>query len=106
MQFCNRLAQVTQEIANRKNAIDWASQNNLLAKVEAIRLKARQDILALGFDAEEAAVDVSLFSLDGMAIFHLAGELGWKSRQSWYEPPAPTEGGDITIYYEPEEQVW
>lgn len=114
MQYCNRIARATQEIANRKNAIDWASQNNLLAKVEAIRLKARQDILALvpdvpggaGFDAEEVAVDVSLFSLDGMAIFHLAGELGWKATQSWYEPPAPTEGGDITIYYEPEEQVW
>lgn len=106
MQFLNRLAQVTQEIANRKNAPDWASQDNLLAKVEAIRLKAHREILALGFDVEEAAVDVSLFSLDGMAIFHLAKELGWKTRQSWYEPPAPTEGGDITIYYEPEEQVW
>lgn len=84
----------------------WASQDNLLAKVEAIRLKARQEILALGFDADEVAMDVSLFSLDGMAIFHLAQELGWKGTQSWYEPPTKIEGGDITIYYEPEEQVW
>lgn len=106
MQYCNRIARATQEIADAKNAPDWSSQDNLLAKVEAIRLKARQEILTLGFDADEVAMDVSLFSLDGMAIFHLAQELGWKATQSWYEPPTKTEGGDITIYYEPEEQVW
>jgi len=89
-----------------KNDPNWASQDNLLAKVEAIRLKARQDILALGFDESETSVDVSLQSLDGMAIFHLAIELGWKAGLYWYEPPVPTEGGDITIYYEPAEQVW
>jgi hypothetical protein len=118
----DRIARATQEIANRKSPPDpstlrqssgepslrtgWASQDNLLAKVEAIRLKAHKDILALGFDENEAKVDVSLIGLDSMAIFHLAKELGWKATQSWYEPPAPTEGGEITIYYEPEEQVW
>ena len=109
-----KITQAIQEIAKRKNATDWASQDNLLAKIEAIRLKARQDILALGFDENEVSVDVSLFSLalgvpegaDGMAIFHLAKELGWKTRHSWYEPPVLTEGGDITIYYEPAEQAW
>ena len=101
-----RIAQATQEIANRQNAIDWASQDNLLAKVEAIRLRARAELWALGLDENEVSVDVSIIPNDSMTIFHLAKELGWKSRQHWYEPPVPTEGGDITIYYEPEKQVF
>ena len=101
-----RIAQAIQEIVNRKNAIDWASQDNLLAKVEAVRLKARQELLTLGFDENEISVDVSITPNDSMALFHLAKELEWKSLHHWYEPPAPTEGGDITIYYEPEEQAW
>lgn len=101
-----QITQAIQEIASRKNAPDWANQDNLLAKVEAIRLKAYRELLALGFDDNEAHLDVSIIPHDSMELFHLAKGLGWKSRQSWYEPPAPTEGGDITIYYEPEEQVW
>lgn len=100
------VARTIQEIADRKNATPWASQENLLAKVEAIRLKAYRELLALGFDEDEVHSDVSIIPNDSMELFHLAKELGWRSRLSWYEPPAPTEGGDITIYYEPEEQVW
>lgn len=86
--------------------VNGSQEANILARVEAIRLRARKDILALGFAENEASVDVSLFGFDDMGIFHLAKELGWKATQSWYEPPVKTEGGEITIYYEPEEQVW
>ncbi len=102
----HQLDRAIQEIAASRRAPDWASQDNLLAKVEAIRLQARASIWALGLDPDEFAVDVSIIPADSNELFHLAKELGWQSRQHWYEPPAPTEGGDITIYYEPEEQVF
>lgn len=85
------------------DAPKWESQDNLLAKVEAIRLRAYQEILALGFEDEEITVDISL-SPEEMTIFQLAKELKWHvSKNGWYEPACETNGGSITIYFEPEE---
>ena len=65
-----RIEQALTTIANRKDALDWASQDNLLAKVEVIRLRARQEILVLGFDENEISVDVSIIPADSMDLFH------------------------------------
>ncbi len=78
-------------------------EGNVLTKVEAIRLKARNDILALGFKDSQLSVDVGIFGAEEIGIFHLAQELGWTAAKSWYEPPVKTDGGEITIYLE---QVW
>lgn len=86
------------------DAPDWANQDNTLAKVEAIRLQAYRALLALGFEDEEISVDVSIIPED-MPLFRLAKELKWHcNKHGWYEPACETDGGSITIYFEPEER--
>lgn len=106
MNLQQALADAQQAIADCEAAPDWANQDNLLAKVEAIRLKAYRDILALSFEEIEIQVDVSIIPDDDMSVFHLAKELGWKTRHSWYEPACKTDGGEITVYYEVETPEW
>lgn len=102
--------QIKQEAERRLqdcyDAPDWANQDNILAKVEAIRLQAYKALLALGFEDEEISVDVALVPQDTQPLFRLAQELKWHvSKHGWYEPACETDGGSITIYFEPEEQV-
>lgn len=92
-------------IEDCKNAPDWVNQDNTLAKIEAIRLKAYQEIMALGFDFPEIQVDVSIMPVDDDSIYRLAASLGWITRHSWYEPICKTDGGEITIYYEAETDI-
>lgn len=98
------LAEVNKRLADCEAAPDWANQDNLLAKVEAIRLKALQDILALGFEFEEViSVDVS-FAVADSRLIHLANELEWHTdKHGWIEPACKTTGGEIMIYFEPEQ---
>lgn len=100
------LDEAQKRIADCEAAPDWASQDNLLAKVEAIRLRAYQEIIALGFEDPEIQVDVSVIPTEDTRIFSLAAELGWVTRHSWYEPACKTDGGEITIYYETETDNW
>lgn len=95
------LADADKALADCEASPDWAGQDNPLAKVEAIRLRAWRDIVALGFEAEEIQVGVDIFPQE-MELFHLAGSLGWKAVHSWFEPPCKVDGGEITVYYEVE----
>lgn len=97
---------ILKRIEDCKNAPDWANQDNILAKIEAIRLKAYREILALGFDFPEIGVDVSIMPVDSDSIYHLAASLGWIAKHSWYKPVCPSETGEITIYYEIDTDTW
>lgn len=79
---------------------------NELAQIEAIRKRALAEILALGFTLEEVQVDIGLTPGDSNALYKLAEALGWKASYHWYESPEKTEGGEVTVYFEPPEQVW
>lgn len=97
-------AKIVDDITGINNAPEWRDKDNILAKAEAIRLRTYRELLDLGFDHEEIHIDVSIIAKDN-TLLHLAKELGWKTRHHWYEPHI-SEGGDITIYYEPPEQVF
>lgn len=77
-----------------------------MAQVEAIRQHALAQILALGFDKEEVQVDIGISPADSDSLYKLAQALGWQPTHNWYESPEATECGNVTLYFEPSEQVW
>jgi hypothetical protein len=96
-------AEVNKRLADCEAAPDWTNQDNLLAKVEAIRARAYADIMALGFEEFEISVDVGIVPEDDAGrLFHLAKECGFVAGHSWFEPACKTTGGDITIYFDVE----
>lgn len=75
---------------------------DILDQIEAIRARALAEILALGLNAGEVQVDVSIQPVDPEALRKLAEAKGWPLEYNWYEPEGDKPSGCVTLYLDGE----